>query len=69
MLTVTLTTPIGEYQMTRELNLKERQEYDRLTRFCKQLTLDDFSDKIESNNLPNTGRSGAQEDFTSSSED
>ena len=30
--------------MIRELSLKEKQEYDRLTRFCTQLTLEDFSD-------------------------
>ncbi len=69
MLTITLTTPIGEYQMIRELSLKEKQEYDRLTRFCTQLTLDDFSDSKAIKNLPCTGSSGTQEDTTTLSED
>ncbi len=50
--------------MARELSQKEKQEYDRLTRFCTQLTLDDFTEYKASKNLPNTGKSGAQEDAT-----
>lgn len=61
--------PIGEYQMIRELSLEEKREYDRLTRFCTQLTLDDFSDTKTTKNLPDTGSSGAQEDTFTSSED
>ena len=50
--------------MSRELSQKEKQEYDRLTRFCTQLTLDDLSDNIVTKNLPGTGNSGTQEDIT-----
>ena len=50
--------------MSRELSQKEKQEYDRLTRFCTQLTLDDLSDNIVTKNLPGTGNSGTQEDTT-----
>ena len=50
--------------MARELSTKEKQEYDRLTRFCTQLTLDDLSDNIVTKNLPGTGNSGTQEDTT-----
>ena len=55
--------------MIRELSLKEKQEYDRLTRFCTQLTLEDFSDNKAIKNLPGTVSSGTQEDTTTSSED
>lgn len=48
--------------MARELSPKEKQEYDRLTRFCTQLTLADFSENSALKNLPGTGKSGAQED-------
>ena len=55
--------------MIRELSLEEKREYDRLTRFCTQLTLDDFSDTKTTKNLPDTGSSGAQEETFTSSED
>jgi hypothetical protein len=49
--------------MIRELSPKEKQEYDRLTRFCTQLTLADFSEDRALKNLPATRRrTGAQED-------
>ncbi len=49
--------------MIRELSPKEKQEYDRLTRICTQLTLADFSEDRALKNLPATRRrTGAQED-------
>ena len=48
--------------MARELSQKEKQEYDKLTRFCKQLTLADFSEVNALKNLPHTDSSGAQEE-------